>query len=68
MIKILIQFFGIFAFTVAFAQTRNSGVVQEGYFISDRSLQKKISQMPALTIDHISPRGFEVWGPRGLGQ
>lgn len=68
MIKILIHFFGIFAFTVAFAQARNSGVVQEGYFISDRSLQKKISQMPALTIDHISPRGFEVWGPRGLGQ
>lgn len=40
----------------------------EGYFIADPSRQKIIAAMPDLTIDHVSPMGFEVWGPRGLGQ
>ncbi|MEK6775204.1 MAG: M14 family zinc carboxypeptidase [Bdellovibrionota bacterium] len=46
----------------------NTNLVQEGYFVSNRSFQKQISQIPGLTIDHVSNRGFEVWGPRGLGQ
>lgn len=40
----------------------------EGYFVAKPSLQKQIAAQPDLTIDHVSPQGFEVWGPAGLGQ
>ncbi len=42
--------------------------MQESYYIYDKNLQKQISQIPSLTIDHLSQNGFELWGPQGLGQ
>ncbi len=50
------------------APVRNGSLAQEGYFVYDRSLQKMIGSTPGLSIDHVSAQGFEVWGPRGLGQ
>lgn len=49
-------------------QFRNTALAQEAYYIYDKNLQKQLAQIPALTIDHLSQNGFELWGPSGLGQ
>lgn len=41
---------------------------QEGYFIYGKENLKYFSQYPTLSIDHVSPYGFEVYGPAGLGK
>lgn len=46
---------------------KGTPIVTEGYFIYDKSLIQSMSKIPALTIDHVSRHGFEVWGPQGLG-
>jgi len=46
---------------------KSTPIVTEGYFIYDKNLLKTMSQIPALTVDHVSRHGFEVWGPKGLG-
>lgn len=50
------------------ALSRNINLAQEGYYIYDLSLKNSIANTAGLTIDHVSRQGFEVWGPRGLGQ
>lgn len=45
----------------------NTGIIQEGYFVQGLSYMRGMQQIPALTIDHAHPTGFEVYGPKGLG-
>lgn len=41
---------------------------QEGYFIYGKENLKFFSPYRTLSIDHVSPYGFEVYGPSGLGK
>ncbi len=49
----------------AFAQ-----VAQEEVFVPNynRALMRKLVSYPQLTVDHASPKGFELYGPKGLKQ
>lgn len=42
-------------------------IVEESYVVNDISFLTSIRQQPDLTIDHVKPASFEVYGPRGLG-
>lgn len=47
-----------------------SRFAEESYWIHDRdrSAMRVIAQVPEVIVDHVHPTGFEVYGPRGLGQ
>jgi hypothetical protein len=44
--------------------------IEESYFVHSNSpsLKKIITQNPRLILDHPSKKGFEVYGPKGLGE
>lgn len=45
-------------------------LVTEGYVVADPQKQflREVSRYPELTVDHVHPGSFEVYGPPGLGQ
>jgi len=43
----------------------HAAVVQEGVFIKDTKFSKIANSMPELVVDHVSSRGFELYGPKG---
>ena len=46
----------------------NAQVVEEGFWINDSNATylNLLKSRPELTIDHVHPLGFEVYGPKGL--
>ena len=63
--RILFSILSILWFTSLFASK-----IEESYFVYSTSsaLKKSITQNPQLILDHVSKKGFELYGPRGLGQ
>lgn len=47
--------------------THARAIVEESYLVTDRSFLSVLRRQPDLTIDHVKPNQFEVYGPRGLG-
>ncbi len=47
-----------------------AGKIEESYYVHSQSssLKRSIIQHPELILDHPSSRGFELYGPAGLGQ
>lgn len=43
----------------------HAAIVQEGVFIKDTKFSKIANSMPELVVDHVSSRGFELYGPKG---
>jgi hypothetical protein len=52
----------------SFSAFAGKAIVEEEVYIPkfDKKLIKYISSFPELTIDHVGPNGFEVFGPKGL--
>ena len=50
------------------AQASPKNIVQEGFFINDgsRELLKTIHNQKVFTVDHVTSKGYEVYGPKGL--
>lgn len=46
----------------------NTGFIQEEVFVNGLQDLKIIKQHPALTIDHMTNSGFELYGPKGMKQ
>ena len=43
----------------------HAAIVQEGVFVNDVKFSKVASSMPELVVDHLTSRGFELYGPKG---
>jgi hypothetical protein len=56
----------IFLFLINLASAKV--IVKEGFWISDLRIKtlKLLKSRPELTIDHWTPSGFEIYGPKGL--
>lgn len=59
----LVLLFSAFAFT-----TNAASLTQESYYIYGKQNLRLFTQYKELTVDHVSASGFEVYGPKGLGQ
>lgn len=55
--------------TLFFISSVHASVVEEGFFVFDKdgSNLKLLTSHKEITIDHKNSRGYEVYGPKGLG-
>ncbi len=44
------------------------GKIEEELFVSNLKALEDIKKQPELIVDHISPEGFELYGPKGTGE
>lgn len=58
---------------LGFSQSRPAikrpiAIVEESVFVNDPSLikLKDLQAIPELTVDHVGPRGYELYGPKGM--
>lgn len=54
--------------SIFISQAQADTQIKEQYFVSDIKAMKVINQHRELIIDHPSQLGFEVYGPKGLGE
>ena len=54
--------------SMAFSSAIFAKKIEEQVYIQDLNLLKYIKTQPALTVDHISEEGFELYGPTGMKQ
>lgn len=62
-----VSFWGVL-FLLGSFQAFGQALVQEGVWVPDPQhiYIKRFTQVPVLTIDHMTPQGYELYGPTGL--